>query len=295
LPVSVLIVNYRVYDELDRALTSIERVLQPDDELHVFDQVSDADARQRVAERHPRARILASSENLGFAKAINRLAAASTAPLLLWFNPDALVDGPTLETLEAWLLAHPSVGCVGPRVLNEDGTVQPSARRFPDWSTALGGRSTWLTRRFPDNALSRHNLPARSADAPVTVDWLAGSCLMTRRDLFERLGGLDEGFFLYWEDADYCRRAAAIGLTCTYLPTVAVRHAVGRSSSKAPDAAIRAFHASAYRLYRKYAGPTGRLLAPAVRFGLWARGEWLVRRARRQAGGVHDAPRGVGE
>ena len=137
-----------------------------------------------------------SPENLGFAAAINRLAAASTAPFLLWFNPDAVVEGtaPVLDTLEAWLVAHPTVGCVGPRVLNEDGSVQASARRFPSWSTALGGRSTWLTRRFPNNMLSRHNLPARAADSPVTVDWLAGSCVMTRRDLFARLGGLDEGF-----------------------------------------------------------------------------------------------------
>jgi GT2 family glycosyltransferase len=283
LPVAVLIVNYRVYEELDRALASLDRVVRPGDEVLVFDQASQAEACRRVAARHPRVRFEPSTGNLGFAAGINRLAALSTAPFLLWFNPDAVVDDAVVEVLEAWLLDHPEVGCVGPRVLNDDGSVQPSARRFPDWSTALGGRSTWLTRHFPNNALSRHNLPGRSADSPVAVDWLAGSCLMTRRDLFQRLGGLDEGFFLYWEDADYCKRAAALGLSCTYLPAVAVRHAGGRSSSRAPEPAIRAFHTSAYRMFRKHASAAGRLVAPVVRLALWARGELVVGRARRDA------------
>jgi GT2 family glycosyltransferase len=283
LAAAILIVNFRVYDELDRALGSLEPVLRPGDEVHVFDQVSDAAACRRLADRHPRVRVHPSPDNLGFAAAINRLAAASTAPFLLWLNPDTIVEGPVVEALEAWLLAHPDVGCVGPRVLDDDGRVQASARRFPSWSTVLGGRSTWLTRRFPNNVLSRHNLPARTADSPVTVDWLAGSCVMTRRDLFDRLGGLDEGFFLYWEDADYCRRAAALGQTCTYLPTVAVRHAGARSSSREPVLAIRAFHASAYRMFRKHGGAASRWIAPIVRLGLWVRGEWLVGRARRQA------------
>jgi GT2 family glycosyltransferase len=160
--------------------------------------------------------------------------------------------------------------------------VQASARRFPDLTTAIAGRSTWLTRHFPDNWLTRHNLPARTADRPQTVDWLAGSCLLTRRDLFERLGGLDEGFFLYWEDADYCRRAAALGFGCTYLPTVSVRHAVGRSAALNPATAIRAFHASAYRMFAKHAGPLGRLSAPIVRLALWTRGEVLARGALRR-------------
>jgi GT2 family glycosyltransferase len=282
LPVSLLIVNFRVYDDLDRCLQAIACALRPGDEVIVFDQESDEAKRAAVAARHPGVRWIASPRNVGFAAGVNRAAAVARTPRLLWLNPDAVISTPVIEALDAWLTSHPETGCVGPRVVDEDGRVQASARRFPDPTTAIAGRSTWLTRHFPDNWLTRHNLPARTADRPQTVDWLAGSCLLTRRDLFERLGGLDEGFFLYWEDADYCRRAAALGFGCTYLPTVSVQHAVGRSAALNPVAAIRAFHASAYRMFAKHAGPIGRLCAPVVHLALWTRGEVLARATSRR-------------
>jgi GT2 family glycosyltransferase len=284
LPVSLLIVNYHVYDDLDRCLAAVDRALRTGDEVIVLDQASDEARRAAVEARHPHVRWIVSRDNVGFAAGVNRAAAAARTPRLLWLNPDAIISAPVVETLDAWLTSHPETGCVGPRVVDEDGRVQASARRFPDPTTAIAGRSTWLTRHFPNNWLTRHNLPARTADRPQTVDWLAGSCLLTRRDLFERLGGLDEGFFLYWEDADYCRRAAALGFGCTYLPTVSVQHAVGRSAALNPATAIRAFHASAYRMFAKHAGPMGRVVAPLVRLALWTRGETLARAALRRIG-----------
>ena len=116
---------------------------------------------------------------------------------------------------------------------------------------------------------------------------------MTRRSVFDRLGGLDESFFLYWEDAAYCRRAASLGWRCTYLPTVAVRHVGGRSAAQDPATAIRAFHESAFQFHRKHAGAIGRFFLPLTHAALWLRGEWRARRASnewRAATGVH-APR----
>jgi N-acetylglucosaminyl-diphospho-decaprenol L-rhamnosyltransferase len=101
---------------------------------------------------------------------------------------------------------------------------------------------------------------------------------MTRRDIFERLGGFDEGFFLYWEDADYCRRAANAGLRRMYVPTASVGHIVGRSAEYSLAKAIRAFHRSAFRMYWKHATLIGRLPAPAIWAGLFLRGELKVRR-----------------
>jgi GT2 family glycosyltransferase len=288
LPVAVLIVNFRVYDDLDRALTSLEPALRDGDDVVVFDQVSDAARVAALGARHPRVRWRVSAENIGFGAAVNRAAGETTAPYLLWLNPDTIVTPGFIEALEAWLETHPDVGCAGPRVMNEDGSVQASARRFPDVSTAIAGRSTWLTRHFPDNPLSRHNLLARDRDQPSTVDWLAGSCVMTRRSLFERLGGFDEGFFLYWEDADYCRRALALGFTCAYLPQVTVRHAGGRSAARDPGPAIRAFHASAYRMFAKHTNLVGRLAAPLVWMALTTRGTVLARAATRRAGRDQD-------
>jgi hypothetical protein len=281
LPVAVLIVNYETYDDLDRALTSLAPFLRPDDEVVVIDQASRPGGLDVVARRHPRTVFVPSPVNVGFAAGVNLAARSSSAPFLMWLNPDTEMRDPVVEHLEAWLIHHPETGVVAPRVLNEDGSVQPSARRFPGMSTAIAGRSSWLSARFPENWLTRWNLPARRAVRPVRVDWVAGACAMTPRHVFEALGGLDESFFMYWEDADYCRRAASQGWTCVYQPGVAVRHAGGRSVARDPAPAIRAFHASAFRYYRKHAGPIGRLLSPVARIGLLVLGEFHARRAAR--------------
>lgn len=217
-----------------------------------------------------------SDTNRGFAAGVNRAAAATRAPYLLLLNPDTIVEGPIVRVLEDWLAGHPDVGVAGARILNADGTVQPSARRFPDVTTWLGGRTAWLTARFPQNWFSRRNLVAREATLPMDVDWLSGACLMTRRDLFESVGRFDEGFFLYWEDADFCARVAAAGFRRMYVPSASIRHHVGSSAAHQPSLAVRAFHRSAYRLYWKRASVVGRLVAPLVRLGLWLRGEWRV-------------------
>ena len=189
--VAVLIVNFRAYDALERCLVSLEPVLASGDEVVIVDHESDEVSLRRAAAACPRAVTLARPDNPGFAAGVNRAAAASGAPYLLLLNPDTELVDALPRGLEAWLAAHPGVGVVGPRVLNTDGTVQPTARRFPGLTTVLGGRSTWLTRSFPDNWFTRRNLTAWRATAPVDVDWLSGACLMTPRAVFDRLGGFD--------------------------------------------------------------------------------------------------------
>jgi N-acetylglucosaminyl-diphospho-decaprenol L-rhamnosyltransferase len=277
LPVAVLIINYRVYEELDGALTSLRPFLRTSDEVVVVDQESDAGRLAAIERRHPAVTFVPTRRNVGFAAGVNLAARHSSAPLLLLLNPDTVIEGPVIASLERWLHDHPETAVVGPRVLNGDGSIQASARRFPGPSTAIAGRSTWLTTRFPRNWLSKRNLPAQDAAAPTCVDWIAGSCLMTRRSVFDLLRGFDESFFLYWEDADFCRRAATRGGRCVYLPTVSVKHAGGRSAALNPGPAIRAFHRSAFVFHRKHAGPIGRALAPLVHLGLWSRGELLAR------------------
>ena len=123
---------------------------------------------------------------------------------------------------------------------------------------------------------------SRGATDPIDVDWVSGVCLMTRRDTFERLGGLDESFFMYWEDADYCRRAANAGHRCRYVPSVTVRHATGASALYDPARAISEFHASAYRLYRKHTRLIGRLLTPVAGAVLSLRRQVHIRRLRQR-------------
>lgn len=275
---AVLIVNYRTYDDLGRCLAALAPHLTAGDEVIVVDYESDPRRLARAVDGSVAVVTLPRADNRGFAAGVNLAVARSQAPFLMLLNPDTIVEGPVIRILESWLTAHPDAGVAGARVLNEDGTVQPSARRFPDVSTVLGGRTTWLSRRFPKNWLSTRNLVVPQA-TPVDVDWLSGSCLMTRRDIFDAVGGFDESFFMYWEDADYCRRVGEAGFRCVYVPTPPVRHVGGASAEHDPANAIRAFHASAFRLYWKHASVAGRLVAPAARVGLWLRGEWLARRS----------------
>lgn len=276
---AVLIVNYKAYEELGRCLRSLEPYRRADDEVVVVDYESDAGALAAATGGRAGVDVVARSDNLGFAAGVNIAAGRARATYLMLLNPDTTLEGPVIRALEDWLISHPDAGAAGPRVLNDDGSIQPTARRFPGVTTALGGRSTWLTKRFPSNWLSKHNLGARDATSPIDVDWVSGVCLMTPRELFHRLGGLDEGFFMYWEDADYCYRVRDAGLRRCYVPSAAVRHPGGRSAAYNSARAIRAFHQSAFRLYRKHASPLGRLAAPLVGAGLWLRGQMQLQQA----------------
>ena len=210
--VAVVIVNYRSYPELRTCLAALERNATGT-AVVVVDQESDTAAGDSIEASFPHVQLLRRPGNQGFAAGVNRGAREAHAPYLLLLNPDTIVEPNLCAWLADWLDAHPEVGVAGPRLRNDDGTIQASARRFPDCTTAIAGRSSWLTRALPGNRLSRRNLLAldAAATAPLEVDWVSGACMMIRRDAFDAVGGMDEGFFLYWEDADFCRRVARAG------------------------------------------------------------------------------------
>src|SRR5262245_829036 len=131
MPSAVLIVNYRTYDELSGCLASLTPFLEHNDEVAVVDYESEPAAFDAVLAAHPRVRAVPRSDNLGFAAGVNLAAAATTAPYLFLLNPDTVVEGSVVRLLEDWLTSHPEVGVAGARVLNDDGTIQPTARRFP--------------------------------------------------------------------------------------------------------------------------------------------------------------------
>jgi GT2 family glycosyltransferase len=185
-------------------------------------------------------------------------------------NPDCWLQPGALSTLAAELERRPDCAIVGPRILNPDGSVQGSARGDPDMLTGLFGRTTWLRRLLPGLGVSRRNVVEAEAagGASRVVDWLSGACMLVRREAFERVHGFDEGYFLYWEDADLCRRLRAEGQHVRYVPTATAVHRVGHSSRSASAMATRAFHASAYRYYATHVAPGAlnpkRLLARAL-------------------------------
>ena len=194
----VLIVNYKSYDELGRCLESLESERSRLEQVLVVDHESDVAAAASLTQRFPWIKLIERSTNEGFATGINLGARLGRAPFLLLLNPDCVVTPSACDRLLQFLVPRVDVAIAGPRILNADGSVQGSARRFPGVTTVIAGRSSWLTRRFPRNPLSRLNLPGLDAgEQPLDVDWVSGACMLVRRSAFEQAGGMDECFFLY--------------------------------------------------------------------------------------------------
>jgi N-acetylglucosaminyl-diphospho-decaprenol L-rhamnosyltransferase len=280
--VTAILVNYNAGNELAVALRSIQSdCAQVEWEAVVVDNAS-SDNSAAIVETFPRATLIRNPANVGFGRAVNQAAAVATAPRLLLVNPDCRLVSGAISTLRSVLDAEPSCAVVGPRIFDPDGTVQGSARGDPDMLTGLFGRTGALRVLLPFLPVARRNVvvedAVRTGASSVVVDWLSGACMLIRRDAFTAAGGFDERFFLYWEDADLCRRLRNRGFQVRYVPGASAVHQVGRSSQTARRSSIRAFHASAYLYYATHVAPGAlnprRLLARAL---LGVRCWWLLR------------------
>jgi GT2 family glycosyltransferase/glycosyltransferase involved in cell wall biosynthesis len=266
----IIIVNYKSTDFLLHCLRSVY------DSLHellakilIVDNASD-DRVDRVEAEFPQVMLLKNSYNIGFSKAVNNALKQCDSPYIVLLNPDCYILDGFFESVLGYMEDNPYVGVIGPRILNHDGSIQGSARSFPTPLTALFGRSSLLTRFFPDNPFTRANILTSRSDgkSPIEVDWVSGACLVARRKAVEDVGPMDERFFMYWEDADWCRRMRDLGWKVVYLPCVSIIHYVGKSSDKAPLRTTFEFHKSSYRLFDKYTKPFFWFLKPLAIAGI---------------------------
>ena len=217
-------------------------------------------------------RMIRNPENVGFARACNQGIAASGGDCAVLINPDVLVEQDFFDALETFLDNNPKAGILGPRILDAYGNLQLSARREVSLVSGLLGRTSFLTRLFPNSAAVRRMFPAADElSGPTEVDWVSGACLAVRREALQEIGGLDERFFMYFEDTDLCRRSREAGWPVYYLPTVEVLHHTG-ASSRSKVSAIWRVHKSAFLYHRKHGphGPLG-LYSAFVLAGLCAR------------------------
>ena len=149
--------------------------------------------------------------------------------------------------------ANSRIGIAGLKIINPDGSIQLSCRSFPSYTTALFHRYSLLTRWFPNNPFSRRYLRMDlSRDRMQEVDWVSGACLLHKRTLLNSIGYLDESFFMYCEDVDFCFRAKKAGWQVLYYPAAAVMHHIGGSSSKASRRMILKRHESMWNYYAKH-------------------------------------------
>jgi hypothetical protein len=266
---SAILVNYNAGDELVTALQSIADDLgERPWEAIVVDNASSDGSADAAAAFAPRARVLRNRDNVGFARGVNQGLAATSAATVLIMNPDCRLERGAFDTLRAELERSDRVALAGPRILNPDGSIQGSARGDPDILTGLFGRTTLLRRVLPHLGVAKRNVIAADArGGSIEVDWVSGACMLARRSALERVRGFDERYFLYWEDADLCRRLRGQGYQIRYVPGATAVHRVGHSSRVVRSSAIRAFHDSAYLYYSTHVAPTAspkRLAAKAL-------------------------------
>jgi GT2 family glycosyltransferase len=223
-----------------------------------------------VRDGFPSVTIVANNENRGFAAANNQGIVISGGRYVMLLNPDTEVLDGALETMVAYADQHPQVGVVGPQLLSADGAVQPSRYRFPTVATAIF-ESTWLQPYAPRRVLSRYYVRDQREDTIHDVDWVRGAALVIRREVVDKVGLLDEAYFMYSEELDWCRRIRDAGWRVVYLPTAQVVHHEGKSSAQAVPARHVHFHTSKLRYYGKY---HGRATACALRCFLLANYVW---------------------
>ena len=254
--ISILIVSWNVRDLLLACLAALpDAVADATYEVILVDNASQDGTVDAVREAFPQVQIIANQENRGFTGGNNQALALARGRSLLLLNPDTRPLPGSIAELHRFLQSHPDVGAVGPRLWYGDGSPQPNRRRFPTLST-LFTESTIIQHYLPGLPLFAHYIMADQPDDQVQeVDWLVGAALMVRREVYQQVGGLDEGFFMYSEELDWCRRIKAAGWRICYDPAAEIIHYEGKSSEQAVARRDIAFFSSRVRYTRKYHGP----------------------------------------
>ena len=254
---SIIIVNWNVKDLLRACLHSVLAEAQAAGlaaEIIVVDSASIDGSPEMVRAEFPQVTLIASPHNLGYAGGNNTGVAAAAGRYLFLLNPDTVVKPGALACMVAFFDAHPVVGALGPQLLWPNGSVQSSRRRFPTLGS-LFWESTLLGQWFPRN---RHSAAYHMLDVPANqsqpVDWVVGAAILIRREAWQQTGPIDEDFFMYFEETDWCRRCQNAGWAIHYLPAAQVVHFEGKSSEQVIAARALRFQRSKIRYARKYFG-----------------------------------------
>jgi N-acetylglucosaminyl-diphospho-decaprenol L-rhamnosyltransferase len=267
---SVVIVNWNVKYLLRDCLRSLFDACQSasklDTEIIVVDSASTDGSPQMVRVEFPQVRLIASDENLGYAGGNNTGANAATGRYIFLLNPDTIVQSDALTQMVNYMDAHPEVGALGPQLLWPDGSVQSSRRRFPTLGS-LFWESTLLGQWFPRNRHARrYHVADHPSDQIQKVDWVVGAAILLRRKAWCQVGPIEEDFFMYFEETDWCHRAAEAGWETHYLPDARIIHYEGKSSEQVVAVRTLRFQQSKLRYTRKY---FGRGWAVTLRLFLW--------------------------
>jgi GT2 family glycosyltransferase len=270
---SIIIVSWNVRDLLRTCLQSVDEGRgELDLEVIVVDSASADETPTMVSREFPWVQLVESTENVGFPRGNNLGLKEARGRFLLLLNPDTEIQNDALTVLVSYLEMNEDVGAVGPQLLNGDGSVQSSRRRFPTLATAFF-ESTWLEGKLASRILRRYYVLDIADGETADVDWVTGACLMVPDQVARKVGSLDEAYFMYSEELDWCRRIKADGWRVVYVPTAKVVHHAGQSSDQATTARHISFQRAKLRYFRKY---HGRRVAHALRFFLLISYGWQL-------------------
>ena len=274
---SIIIVTWNCKDDLRQCLASLARAGPPAREIIVVDNAS-TDGTPLVTEEFPGpVACIANRENRGFAGGNNQGIRRATGRYILLLNPDTVVHPGALQGMVGFLDEHPDAWVVGPTMLNGDGSLQRVGVHFPTlWDLFV--EAVMLDRLFPQTRLfGHHRALYRNPEEPGQVDYVQGSCLMIRRSVLEQVGNLDEGYFMYFEEADLCRRVSAAGGTVWFAPVGEVVHVGSGEFGHFDERRILHYHRSLIRFFGRYHGRRSGiplrlilLLRSGIRIALWA-------------------------
>lgn len=272
---SVIVVNWNTRDLLYQCLTSIyENSTGVQFEVIVVDNGSTDGSIDMIVRDFPHTVLIRNDMNCGFARANNQAIARSKGHYILLLNSDAVLLGDSAQSMVHFLDTHPGAGAVGGRLLNPDGSFQSSYNDFPGLfseTLLLAGLSRWL---LPGTYPS---YPEGASQEVRSVDWVGGALLMVRRQAIDGVGLLDEDYFMYSEEMDWCYRMKKGGWEIHYLPQARALHRFAGSASRVPEKRRAQLYRSKWLFMKKHHGwlaaMTYRFLVRAVSvFKLWA---WL--------------------
>lgn len=251
---SIIIINYNTCELTLNCLKSVyDSQTKYTYEVIVVDNNSHDDSVKEIENRYPDVRLICNKENLGFSKANNQGIRMAKGRYILLLNSDTIVEKHTFQQMLELMDQKPDLGAAGCKVVLPDGSLDKACRRgFPTPSASFY-YAFGIAKLFPDNPrFNQYQLSYLDPDEEYPVDCLVGAFMMVRREAIEQVGLLDEQFFMYGEDIDWCYRIKQAGWKNYYYPRTSITHYKGASSRKKPFKIIYEFHRAMYLFHKKH-------------------------------------------
>lgn len=252
--VSIILVNYKTPELSLGAIEAVHRSLSEYRyEIILVDNYSCDGLIERATVEYPHISLILNNENMGFAKANNQGMQIASGRYILLLNSDTVIQPDTLETMISFMDAHSNVGASGCKVVLPNGELDKACRRgFPTPSASFY-YAFGFSKLFPNvPRFNQYQLGYLDPDESYPVDCLVGAFMMVRREVINQVGGLDEEFFMYGEDIDWCYRIKQAGWEIYYYPKTSITHYKGASSRRKPFKIVYEFHRAMWLFHRKH-------------------------------------------